>query len=133
MPTSGSRTSETGGGGPNMCRNFLTTFFRQNFCILAKKFHLSPKISDDLFISHQPFSCFMWYFPVEGGQIRSQHRYGGGKILTFPQIHNSTIALSAPERAKLHCQLRWGGYGRICPPGSATVYAFCAVMLNKHR
>ena len=46
-----------------------------------------------------------------GGQIRSRHRYEGwAKILTFRQIRNATITLSAPEvGGKLHCQLRWGG------------------------
>src|SRR6218665_3929980 len=32
-----------------------------------------------------------------GGQIRSRHRYGGAKILTFQQNHNTSIALSVPE------------------------------------
>src|SRR6218665_1304644 len=57
--TSGSRTSET--GEPNFVRNFSRLFFRrlpkkiQHF---RKKFHLSPKISDDLFFNHRLFSCF---------------------------------------------------------------------------
>src|SRR6218665_2447511 len=57
----------------------------------------------------------------KGVQIRSRHRYeGGAKILTFQQNHNTTIALSVPEGAKLHCQFRWGAMAEFAPPRSAT-------------
>ena len=58
----------------------------------------------------------MCYFSV-GGQIRSRHHYGGrGKILTFRQIHNATITLSAPEGGPNSIANYDGGHGRICPP-----------------
>jgi len=44
---------------------------------------------------------------------------GGAKILTFRHIHSATITHSAPERGKLHCQLRWGamaGFPPLDPP-----------------
>ena len=59
--TSGSRTSETGGAkffAEIFSRPFLGHFPKkcQHF---PKKFHLSPKISEDLFfVSHRLFSCF---------------------------------------------------------------------------
>ena len=74
--TSGSRSSETGGG--NFCRNFWTTFLgvsQQNFCISPQNCHLFPKISDDLFVIDL-FNVLVWSFSV-GGQIRCLHRYGG--------------------------------------------------------
>ena len=40
----------------------------------------------------------------------------GGQNPYFSANHNTTIALSVPEGAKLHCQFRWGGHGRIFPP-----------------
>src|SRR6218665_3249751 len=53
-----------------------------------------------------------------GGQIRSRYQYGGSKLLTFQQNHNTCIALSVPKgEAKLHWQFNFdGGHGRICPP-----------------
>ena len=87
------------------------------FCPKFLKCHLSPKISDDLFLSIDLFHVSMCYFSVgEGGQIRSRHRYGGAKILTFRQIHNAIITLSAPEGGQTHCQLRWGGPWPDLPP-----------------
>src|SRR6218665_1260862 len=115
--TSGSRPSETGGA------KFLTKFFnnlflgisRKNFFI-PKKFHMYlQKFLTTFFFSHRPFLCFLWYFSI-GGQICSRHRYGGTKILTFQQNHNTTIALSVPEGGPNSIANFDGGYGRICPP-----------------
>src|SRR6218665_1990387 len=59
---------------------------------------------------------YVVFFPM-GGQIRSRHQYGWGQHPYFQQNHNATIALSAPDGGgNLHCQLRWGAHGRICPP-----------------
>src|SRR6218665_2270905 len=62
----------------------------------------------------------MWYFPYREAQIRSRHRYGGGgKILTFRQIHNAIITLSAPEGGQTPLtplSTSMGGHGRICSP-----------------
>src|SRR6218665_3362900 len=60
----------------------------------------------------------MSYFSV-GGQIRSRRRYGGSKTLTFREIQNAIIALSAPEGGQTPLPTSMGGHGRICPPGSA--------------
>src|SRR6218665_546121 len=50
-----------------------------------------------------------------GGQIRSRYRYGGGQnpyFYTNSQCYHYSFC---PRGAKLHCHLRWGGHGRICP------------------
>jgi len=56
-----------------------------------------------------------------GAKIRRPHQLGGAKIIKFTQIHNSIITVSAPEGAKLHCQLRRGAMAGFAPPRSATV------------
>src|SRR6218665_1503291 len=58
---------------------------------------------------------YICYFSI-GGQIRSRHRYGGAKILTFQQNHNTSIALSVPEGGQTPLPISMGGHGRICPP-----------------
>ena len=85
VDTSGSRTSETGGGKllPK-CLNDLFKAFPKKFQHFPKKFNLSPKISDDFLFSHRSFSCFNVVFIRRGsGQIRSRHRYGGPQSLHF--------------------------------------------------
>ena len=118
--TSGSRPSET--GGPNFWRNFWTTSFRhfpKNSTSICQNFWWP-------FFSHWPFLCFIWYFSIGGAKYVANIGTGGPKSLLFKKNHNTTIALSVPEgEAKLHCQFRCGGHGRICPPpGSATVLGY---------
>ena len=84
----------------------------ENFCISPQKCHMSPKVSDDLFLVVDIFMFYVIFF-CGGGQIRSQHRYGA-KSLLFNKI-TMLPSLFLPQRgAKLHCQLRWGSHGRIC-------------------
>src|SRR6218665_3144579 len=66
------------------------------------------------------FRVLVWYFSI-GGQIRSRHRYGGAKILTFQQNHNTTIALSVPK-AGPNSIANFDGrqWPDLLPPGSAT-------------
>src|SRR6218665_3379091 len=96
------------------------TFFRhfpKKFLHSQKIPHLSPKISDDLFFSHRPFSWFIWDLSIGGGQICSRHRYGGPKSLLFKKITILPLLSFLSRRgAKLHCQFRCGGHGRIYPP-----------------
>src|SRR6218665_238324 len=92
-----------------------------------KILHLSPKISDDLFFSHRPFSCLIWYFSKSVADIAT----GGGKnpyFSTKSQYYHCSFYPGGG--AKLHCQFRWGGHGRICPPGSATEY--CSTIIINH-
>src|SRR6218665_1873459 len=79
--------------------------------------HVSPKISDDLFFSHRPFSCFIWYFYIGGAKSVADIPTGGGpKSLLFSKITILPLPFLSQRGAKLHCQFRWGGHGRICPP-----------------
>src|SRR6218665_3243404 len=83
--------------GATFLPKFLNDLFlgvsRKNFSIFPKNFHLSPKISDDLFlVIDLLFNVFNVVFSV-GGQIRSRHRYGGTNILTFRDIHNAIITI----------------------------------------
>src|SRR6218665_2276053 len=87
---------------------------RKNVSISRKNFIYLPKFLTTFFsfsfFSHRLFSCFNI---LVFGSIR------GAKILKFTQIHNSTITVSAPEGAKLHCQVRWGamaGFAPLDPP-----------------
>src|SRR6218665_2403977 len=50
-----------------------------------------------------------------GGQIRSRHQYGGAKLLTFQQNHNTSIAISVPKGGQTPLPISMGGHGRICP------------------
>ena len=120
MPTSGSRTSET--GGPNLCRNLSTTFFRRfpkKFQHYRKKFHLSLKISDDLFFSHRLFFVFCFNMLVfRRGAKSVAHIDQGAKILKFTQIHISIITVSAPEggQTPLPTSIGEGPWPDLPPP-----------------
>src|SRR6218665_1049266 len=92
--TSGSRTSET--GGPifaKICERPFLRSFPKNFCISPQEFHLSPKISDDLFlVIHLSRVLYMVFF--HRGAKSAADIDTGAKILTFQQNHNTSIALS---------------------------------------
>ena len=61
------------------------------------------------FLAIDLFMFLICYFSVGGAKSVADIDTGGGaKILTFRQIHNTIIILSASEGGKLHCQLRWG-------------------------
>src|SRR6218665_1557442 len=91
--TRGSRTSERGRPHFAEILNDLLRRFPTKFQHFPIKCSLSPKISDDIFFSHRPFSCFNVLFFRRGGQIRNRHRYRANSIANFD-----------------------GGHGRICPP-----------------
>src|SRR6218665_834383 len=55
----------------------------------------------------------MCYLSV-GGQIADSDT-GGGKIITFSQIHNAIITLSSPEGGQTPLPTSMGGHSRICP------------------
>src|SRR6218665_2875452 len=54
-----------------------------------------------------------------GSQIHSRHRWGA-KIITFRQIHNAIITLSAPEGGQTPLPTSMGVPWPDLPPGSAT-------------
>ena len=101
---------------------FAEIFERPFFTCFQKKFqhfppnlcHLSPKISDDLFLVIDHFSCFNVIFFRRGAKSVA-HIETGAKILTFPQIHNAIVTLSAPEGGQTPLPTSMGGHGRICP------------------
>src|SRR6218665_271734 len=80
--TSGSRTSETGGQifSKIVERLYFWSFPKKFLHFPPKKFHLSPKISDDLFlvIVINLSRVLDMVFFQRAGQIRSRHQYGGG-------------------------------------------------------
>jgi len=120
--TSGSRTSET--GGAKFVPKFFNDFFRsfpRKFLHFPQKFHLSPKISDDLFLSSTFFVFYIWYFSIGWAKSAADFDTGGAKLLTFQQNHNTSIALSVPQGGQTPLRISMkGGHGRICSPGSAT-------------
>src|SRR6218665_3581976 len=61
----------------------------------------------------------MCYFSVGGPN--SRQRYGGAKIITFRQIHNAIITLSAPDGGQTPLPTSMWGPWPDLPPGSATV------------
>src|SRR6218665_2384050 len=116
--TSGSRTSETGG-------QIFAEIFERPFLGVSRKIstfpkncHLSPKIYDDLFFSHRPFKWFNVIFFRRGAKSVTVVDKRGAKSLLFDKftVHSAIITLSAPEGAKLHCQLRWGAMAGFAPP-----------------
>ena len=67
------------------------------------------------------FFVFSMVFFHRGGQICSQHRYGGGQnpyFSTKSQYYHCSFCPGGG--AKLHCQFRWGAMAGFAPPGSAT-------------
>src|SRR6218665_3575182 len=84
---------------------------RKNVSISRKNFIYLPKFLTTFFsfsfFSHRLFSCFNI---LVFGSIR-----GGGKILKFTQIHNSTITVSAPEGGQTPLPTSMGAMAGFAP------------------
>jgi len=114
--------------------------FSEKISVFPKKFQLSPKISDDLFLSHRPFSCFC-HFPWGAKSVADLDK-GGSKILTYRQFHNILsyfhIILSSPEGGQTPLPTSMGGPWLDLPPldpplstGTA-VTGYLKLLNNKH-
>ena len=76
------------------------------------------------FFSRRPFYCFNVVFSV-GGANPYPHRYGGAKILTFQQIHNVIITISAPEGGQTPLTTSMGGMAGFPPLDPPLNPKFC--------
>jgi len=117
----------------NRGAKFLPKFFndvflgvsRKNFNIFPKNCHLSPKISDDLFLVIDLFYCFNVVFFRRGAKSVANVDKGGPKSLLFHKYTMLPLRFLPPRGAKLHCQLRWGamaGFVPLDPPLIRLVY-----------
>ena len=112
MSTSGSRTSETGG-------KFFSEIFERpflgvsgtNFSISPQNVIYLPKFLMTFFLVIDLFHVLMCHSFGRGGKIDT-----GGKILSFRQIHNALITLSAPEGGQTPLPTSMGGPWSDLPP-----------------
>ena len=95
--------------------NDLFKRFPKNFCISSKKFHLSPKISDDLFLVIDLFHVLNALFFV-----------GEPKSLLLEKFTMLPL-LFLPPRGQTPLPTSMGGHGGFAPSGSATEYSIHAV------
>ena len=101
---------------------FLPKFFNDFLGVPDKISAFPPKLASIsqnfwwLLLVIDLFNVLMWYFSVGGGKSVPDIDTGGAKILTFTQIYNAIITLSAPEGGQTLLPTSMGGHGRICPP-----------------
>src|SRR6218665_2966897 len=95
---------------PKFLNDVFLGLSRQNFSISPKNCHLSPKISYDF------FHVLLWYFFVGRAKSVAVIDMGGPKSLLYDKFTMLSLLFQPPRGAKLHCQLRMGGHGRICSP-----------------
>src|SRR6218665_1135686 len=121
--SSASRTSET--WEPNFSRNIFNDLFlgvsEKKFRHFPQKFHLhvSPKISDDLFLVIDLFRVLICYFSVGGTKSVADIDTGGPKSLHFHKFTMLSLLFLLPRGAKLHGKVRWGamaGFAPLDPP-----------------
>src|SRR6218665_985771 len=65
---------------------------------------------------------YMVFFHRGGAKSAADIDRWGPNSLLFNKITIPPLLFLSRRGAKLHCQFRWGGHGRICPSGSATVF-----------
>ena len=116
-------------GGPNFCRNFLTTFFRhfpKKFQHILRKFHLSPKISDDFFLVIDQFRVLICWFSVGGPNSVAHINQEGQKSLNS---HKFTILslLFLPPRGPNSIANFEGGPWPDLPPLDPPLFVFACI------
>src|SRR6218665_3089499 len=99
-----------------ICERPFLGVSRKNFSISPKSVHLSLKISDDLFLVIDLFNVFQCGIFHRGAKSVADIGMAGQNPYFSTYSQFISLLFLPPRGAKLHCQLRWGGHGRICPP-----------------
>src|SRR6218665_67474 len=116
-------------GGQIFDEIFQRPFFRhfpKKFLHSQKIPHVSPKISDDFFFSHRPFSCLIWYFSVTYIATRGPKSLLLNKITILPMPF-----LSQGGQTPLPISMG-GPWPDLPPTGSTTAHLYMRATLDTH-
>src|SRR6218665_4157060 len=107
--------------GAKFLPKFLNDLFlgvsRKNFIIFPQNFHLSPKISDDLFlVIDLLFNVFNVVFSVGEAKSVADIDTGGPISLLFDIFTMLSLLFLSIEGGQTPLPTSMGGHGRICPP-----------------